>query len=286
MLAMKDLNLTVPDESQLTYNSYLKIHELLNLQQLQSDPAQHDEMLFIIIHQTYELWFKQIMHEFSKALEYLDSNQTILMGKALNRIYKIQDVLVGQIDVLETMTPNEFNYFRDKLNPASGFQSHQFRMFEFKLGLKNKNYLKFYDKDPEAKKILDEEFAKPSIWDKFLKYFKSKGLDIPEEVLKRDVTENYEANEQIAKEFAKVYQEPVKYNELYEVLEVLMNIDEKLLLWRYRHIQMVRRVIGITMGTGGSMGVEYLKTTLDKRAFPEIWDARKYIISDLSETKK
>lgn len=283
---MKDLNLTVPDKTQLTYNSYLKIHDLLDLQQLQSDPEQHDEMLFIIIHQTYELWFKQIMHEFSKALEYLKTDQCILMGKALNRIYKIQDVLVGQIDVLETMTPNEFNYFRDKLNPASGFQSHQFRMFEFKLGLKNKAYLKFYDEDLLAKKILEEELEKPSIWDHFLEFFSTRGLKIPEEVLKRDFSEPYVESDSIAREFAKVYLEPVKYNELYEILEVLMNIDEKLLLWRYRHIQMVRRVIGVTMGTGGSMGVDYLRTTLDKRAFPEIWSARKYIVTDLSETKK
>ena len=122
---MKDYSLTVPKKADLTYNSYIKVHELLDLQKLESDPPQHDEMLFIIIHQTYELWFKQILHEFNKAVDYLKKDQTVLMLKAMNRIYKIQDVLVSQVDILETMTPNEFNYFRDKLTPASGFQSHQ-----------------------------------------------------------------------------------------------------------------------------------------------------------------
>jgi tryptophan 2,3-dioxygenase len=278
---MKGMDLKVPNKEQLTYNSYLKIHDLLSLQKLQSDPPQHDEMLFIIIHQTYELWFKQIMHEFKKAVDYLDTDQTVLMLKALNRIYKIQDVLVEQIDILETMTPNEFNYFRDKLNPASGFQSHQFRLLEYKLGLRNPAYLKYYKEDEEARKLLEDELQRPSIYDHFLKYFKRKGLDVPESLLTRDVSQAYEASKELAIEFAKVYQNPVDQNELYEVLEVLMNIDEKLLLWRYRHVQMVRRVIGITMGTGGSMGVEYLKTTLDKRAFPEIWDCRQYIINHL-----
>lgn len=279
---MKDLQLTVPTDKQLTYNSYLKIHDLLDLQKLVSDPPQHDEMLFIVIHQTYELWFKQILHEFDKALQYLDSDQTVLMLKALNRIYKIQDVLVHQVDILETMTPNEFNYFRDKLNPASGFQSHQFRAFEFRLGLKNPTYLKFYTEDPKAKNYLEKLIDKKTIYDHFLEFFSRKGLKIPKEVLDRDYSLAHEENEQVARAFAEVYNEPVKHNELYEVLEVLMNIDQKLLLWRYRHIQMVRRVIGITMGTGGSMGVDYLSTTLNKHAFPEIWSARKYIITDLS----
>lgn len=283
---MKDYSLTVPKKADLTYNSYIKVHELLDLQKLESDPPQHDEMLFIIIHQTYELWFKQILHEFSKAVDYLKKDQTVLMLKAMNRIYKIQDVLVSQVDILETMTPNEFNYFRDKLTPASGFQSHQFRQLEYLLGLRNDVYLKFYKEDERAHKILSEAIQGPSIYDEFLKFFARKGLAVPKEVLNRDYSKAYEENDDLAKEMAKIYDNPVKYNELYEVLEVMMNVDQKLLLWRYRHVQMVRRVIGITMGTGGSMGVQYLQSTLNKLAFPEIWKARQYIITPVTRDKE
>lgn len=283
---MKDYSLTVPKKADLTYNSYIKVHELLDLQKLESDPPQHDEMLFIIIHQTYELWFKQILHEFNKAVDYLKKDQTVLMLKAMNRIYKIQDVLVSQVDILETMTPNEFNYFRDKLTPASGFQSHQFRQLEYCLGLRNETYLKFYKEDEEAFKILSEAIQGPSIYDEFLKFFARKGLDVPQEVLNRDYSKAYEENDDLAKEMAKIYDDPLKYNELYEVLEVMMNVDQKLLLWRYRHVQMVRRVIGITMGTGGSMGVQYLQSTFNKLAFPEIWKARQYIITPVTRDKE
>ena len=281
---MQEHLLTVPEKKDLTYNSYIRVHELLSLQSLLSDPPQHDEMLFLIIHQSYELWFKQILHEFNKAQEYLESDQTVLMLKALNRIYKIQDVLTSQVDILETMTPTEFNYFRDKLSPASGFQSHQFRLLEYRLGMRNPAYLKFYDSDPVAQKILADELLRPSIYDHFLSFFARKGLSVPAHLLQRDVSKAHEESEELAQEIARIYLDPVRHNELYEVFEVMMNIDQKLLLWRYRHVQMVRRVIGITMGTGGSMGVQYLQTTLNKLAFPEIWSARKYIITDLATT--
>ncbi|MFK8138371.1 MAG: tryptophan 2,3-dioxygenase [Bdellovibrionales bacterium] len=277
----KDSNMVVPGENTLTYNSYLKVHELLDLQNVLSNPPEHDETLFIIIHQVYELWFKQILHEFDMVLKYLENDESFLLLKTLQRIDKIQNLLVDQVDILETMTPNEFNYFREKLNPASGFQSHQFRILEFKLGLKNPMYFKFYEHDPKAKQLLEKAMMEDTIYDHFLRFFKRKGINVPDAVLSRDVSQVYEENEDLAKEIAKIYQNPSQTSELYQILEKLMDFDQKLLRWRYRHVQMVQRVIGITMGTGGSMGVNYLKTTLTKKAFPEIWSARKYIIDHL-----
>lgn len=277
----KASELKKPTEEQLTYNSYLKVHELLSLQQLQSSPEKHDETLFIIIHQVYELWFKQILHEFKMVLHYLEQNKSFLLIKTLTRIIRIQDVLIHQVSILETMTPNEFNEFRYRLNPASGFQSHQFRKFEFLLGMKDSAYLKYYDNDEKAKKELEEALHSKSIWDHFIHFFEKRGAIIPEEVKNRDISQAYECNEEMAKEFAKVYINPQKYNEFYEVMELLLDIDQRILEWRFKHIQMVQRVIGLTMGTGGSMGVQYLQTTLRKKAFPEIWAARKYVVDDL-----
>jgi tryptophan 2,3-dioxygenase len=270
----------VPDKNDLTYTSYLKVHELLGLQELQS--AEHDETLFIIIHQAYELWFKQLLHEFGGVVKFLQKDQSMPIIKALKRILRIQDTLNGQIVILETMTPNDFNYFRSKLNPASGFQSHQFRLLEFRLGLKDERYLKYHH-HPETARLLDEAMNAASIYDQFLQYANRRGLKIPSELLKRNVKEAHTLNVDLAKEFAKVYQSPEKYPDLYEILELLLDYDQKLGLWRYRHVQMVERIIGITMGTGGTMGVEYLAATIKKRAFPEIWASRQYIIQDLSK---
>jgi len=262
--------------SDLTYDSYLNVKELLSLQKLQSD--QHDETLFIIIHQVYELWFKQILHELSALEAALQVSQPMKVIKILRRVLRIQDVLNQQINILETMTPNEFNYFRSKLNPASRFQSHQFRALEFRLGLKNENYLKYYDNDIATQNYLKDLLQKPTIYDTVLEFFGKNGLNIQKPPVSNAPRL---ADESIEKEFAKVYNEPTKYHEIYEILELLLDMDQKLSIWRFRHVQMVERIIGITRGTGGSQGVQYLATTLEKRAFPEIWNCRRFVITHL-----
>lgn len=263
-------------DSDLTYDSYLRVKDLLGLQNLKSD--QHDETLFIIIHQVYELWFKQILHELTALELALKNSEPMIVIKILRRVLRIQDVLNQQITILETMTPNEFNYFRSKLNPASGFQSHQFRALEFRLGLKNEGYLKYYDNDIETKTFLENLLDQPTIYDRVLEFFSKNGLDIKIPATTRTVRQPVEA---IEKEFAKVYIEPKKYKEIYEILELLLDMDQKLSIWRFRHVQMVERIIGITRGTGGSQGVQYLTSTLEKRAFPEIWNCRRWVITHL-----
>ncbi len=270
-LGVKDLK-----DSDLTYDSYLRVKELLSLQSLKSD--QHDETLFIIIHQVYELWFKQILHELTALELALKNSEAMIVIKILRRILRIQDVLNQQITILETMTPNEFNYFRSKLNPASGFQSHQFRALEFRLGLKNENYLKYYDNDAETKTFLENLLDQPSVYDNILEFFSKNGLDLKVPAVVKVIRPAVEA---IEKEFAKVYMDPKKYKEVYEILELLLDMDQKLSIWRFRHVQMVERIIGITRGTGGSQGVQYLTSTLEKRAFPEIWNCRRWIITHL-----
>jgi len=279
-----DFGVIPPEQSDLTYDSYLKVDELLSAQSVLSEPQVHDEMLFIIIHQVYELWFKQILHELN-ALESAIAKQEILFAlKVLKRILRIQDVLNQQISVLETMTPNDFNYFRSKLNPASGFQSYQFRILEFRLGIRNQAYLKFYKNADKAREQLSNILQETTFYDTCLRFLQQRGLNIPEEHFQRDISLTHIPSEDIAKEIAKVYQAPVDWAYEYEFLELLLDMDQKFGIWRFRHVQMVERIIGITMGTGGSKGVDYLSSTLNKRAFPEIWLSRKYIINHLERT--
>lgn len=264
----------VPDRHSLTYGSYLKVEELLSLQKLASFPEEHDEMLFIVIHQAYELWFKQILHELSLCERALACDQTMVFLRAAKRIATIQGVLVHQIDILETMTPTDFNRFRDKLNPASGFQSFQFRLLEIRLGAKQKGYLKFYRHDDKIYDLLVSALQKPSLYDIFLQHLARKGIPIPERIVGRDTGVQHEANHEVTDCLLKIYRDPANYYELYMACEQLIDIDEGMLLWRYRHIAMVERMIGRLKGTGGSSGVDYLSQTLKLRFFPEIWDVR------------
>jgi len=263
-----------PAAQAVTYGSYLKVHELLALQQPLTMPRQHDEMLFIMIHQVYELWFKQILHEVGKATDAVETGQLMGFGRIANRINKIQAVLTSQVDILETMTPVDFNAFRDQLNPASGFQSFQFRVLEFRLGAKDPNYQRFHLHDPLARAALGEALAQPSLYDVFLRLLKRRGFAIPLAVTDRDLTLPYVASTEVLAAIVQIYREPERYYDLYSTLESLMDLDEGLLLWRQRHVVMVQRMIGNRMGTGGSSGVKYLTMTLAKRFFPEIWDAR------------
>lgn len=267
-------NLTEPTAQSITYGSYLKVRELLSLQQPLTKPEQHDETLFIVIHQVYELWFKQILHELDAAEAAIKNDQPMLFIRIAKRIGTIQSVLTHQVDVLETMTPVDFNRFREKLNPASGFQSMQFRVLEFRLGMKEAAYMKFHKNDAPATKALDAALAAPTIYDHFLAMLKRRGFAIPGEVLNRDVSQPYQSNDGVREAILKIYRESERHYDLYSTLEALIDLDEGILLWRYRHVAMVERMIGNRKGTGGSSGVKYLSHTLAKRFFPEIWEAR------------
>ncbi|WLD59567.1 tryptophan 2,3-dioxygenase family protein [Salinispirillum sp. LH 10-3-1] len=254
----------------LTYSSYLKVDELLSLQQPESKPVEHDETLFIIIHQTYELWFKQLLHEIDFCNRLMADGDTARAAHTLQRILKIMKTLVGQVDILETMTPLEFASFRTFLASSSGFQSYQFRAFEFALGYKRLDPLKHQPKNSPAAQQLNERLAQPSVWQHLLMLLARRGYNIPDEAL---VVCNAatEPNESVQAVLLEVYHQ---VPDLTLILELLVDLDEGLQEWRYRHVQMVRRTIGSKMGSGGSEGVGYLQTTLFKPVFPDLWAIR------------
>lgn len=269
-----DEGLIKPDKDTLTYDRYLKVPEILRAQVPLADPEQHDEMLFIIIHQVYELWFKQILHEIKGGAASLRADEVMRFVRTMNRIHTIQTVLTQQIDILETMTPNDFNLFRDRLNPASGFQSHQFRIVEFLLGAKDHAYLKFFKARPEAHQLLEEALGQPTVYDLFLALLSRRGFAVPQAVLNRDVSKPHEFSEDIVSSMAQIYRDPKANYDLYMALESLIDVDEQFRLWRFRHVSMVERMIGGRRGTGGSAGAKYLSSTLEKRFFPEVWAVR------------
>lgn len=270
----QETGLIKPQKSTLTYDRYLKIHELLSLQELKSAPPEHDELLFITIHQVYELWFKQILHEIDKCQDDIKIQLLPSALQSLKRINIIQKVLVHQVDVLETMPPNEFNRFRDKLNPASGFQSHQFRLLEYRLGMKDPSYLKYFQNDSKAYEQLELSFATPSVWESFIELIREHGPLAKQQTSKN--TENSEADENdiLMRSLTEIYRYPQDFHKLFSICEALMDIDEQLMIWRYRHVAMVSRMIGDLSGTGGSSGAKYLQSTLSKRAFPALWKIR------------
>lgn len=254
----------------LTYSTYLKVEELLSLQQPLSKGKAHDEMLFIIIHQAYELWFKQILHELDYLQNLFRDNDTPRILHTLKRVTTIQRILIDQIATLETMTPLQFVSFRDLLGTASGFQSFQFRELEFVLGLKNEAVMTRFTEGSEARRRLETRYTQPALWDGFLRYL-SYRFEIPREILERDVTLPVQPSAAIRAILIKAYgSDPSLSN----VCESLLDVDEGFQDWRYRHVKMVERMIGEKPGTGGSSGVEYLKKTLFKPAFPDLWAVR------------
>ncbi|MFA7627128.1 MAG: tryptophan 2,3-dioxygenase family protein [Candidatus Kapaibacterium sp.] len=256
---------------ELTYSNYLKIDEIKQLQQLKSAPPEHDEMLFIIIHQVYELWFKQILHESDELCKRLSENRITAAQKTLKRINTILKVLVHQLDVLETMTPLEFLTFRNYLESASGFQSTQFREVEFLLGFKDSAAITRTNANPTEKANLEKRYESPSLWDVFLKYLKNNSYEVPDNLLNRDYRQRYEPNQEVRSILLDIYNNsPV----ISQFCELLLDLDEGLQEWRYRHVQMVQRTIGAKIGTGGSSGAEYLKSTLFRQAFPDLWIIR------------
>ncbi len=252
----------------LTYSSYLRVDELLALQTPKSSGPEHDEMLFIIIHQVYELWFKQLLHELDYAGELLRANDTARVNHTVHRVLTILKTIVAQIDVLETMTPLEFNSFRNFLESASGFQSAQFREVEFLMGYKRTTITHHFP--DEVQERLQNRLHQPSLWDAFLRYLVLNGYPVPTEALNRDVTQAVEESSGVQAVLIDVYRRDASVS---GVCERLLDLDEGMQEWRYRHVKMVERTIGMKRGTGGSSGVEYLRSTL-KSFFPDLWAIR------------
>ena len=258
--------------NKMTYGEYLGLDTLLNSQKRLS--GHHDEMLFIIIHQVSELWMKLILHELNEGISSIQRGELSQAFKMLARVSKIQSQIIHAWDVLSTLTPSEYVQFRDSLGQASGFQSYQYRMIEFALGYKTKHVLEIYKKDPGLSVQLNEAFNAPSLYDVSILALKSAGLPIQEEVLHRDYKEPYSENQSVLEAWTTVYQNPEKYWDLYELAEKLIDIEDWLQQWRFRHMKTVERIIGHKVGTGGSSGVGYLKKVLDHRFFPELWKVR------------
>ena len=255
----------------LTYGSYLKIPELLSLQQPLSDGPEHDETLFIVIHQVYELWFKQQLHEAGYLAAALLRNDHPTAASTLRRMLTILKTMVAQIDVLETMTPTSFTSFRSRLSNSSGFQSSQFREFEFVLGHKRPKAVTWQAEGSPERTALERRLAEPSLWDAALRYFAANGMKVPQELLQRDLTKPTEPSPALQEELIRAYQTLPSVRHL---CELLVDLDEGIQEWRYRHVKMVERTIGMKMGTGGSAGVDYLRSTLFRSLFPDLWEIR------------
>lgn len=255
----------------MTYGSYLRIDDLLALQQPRSDGPEHDELLFIVIHQVYELWFKELLHEIDHAQQLLAADDSSRAQHTLKRILTILKVAVGQIDILETMTPLEFLSFRARLEAASGFQSDQFRQIEFVLGRKSTGAIERFPAGSRARAALEARYQQPTLWDAFLRYLAREGYTVPKELLERDVTAPIEPSPEMQRVLVDLYRRDTKNA---EVCERLVDLDEGMQEWRYRHVKMVERTIGGKRGTGGSGGASYLRGTLGQPLFPDLWDIR------------
>ena len=258
----------------VTYSSFLKLDELLSLQRHDShdgaDP-EHDELLFVIVHQVYELWFKQVLHELDYLARKLEDGDAPRAQHTLKRILTIVKIMVAQLDILETMTPTEFLSFRDHLESGSGFQSYQFRELEFALGYKRREPLERYEQGSPEWQRLEARFVAPSIWDALLSYLARAGHEIPIEILERDFSEPTPTSEDVQSILIRIYRDDPAATGL---CERFTDLDEGVQEWRYRHVKMVERTIGTKRGTGGSSGAEYLRTTLFKPLFPDLWAIR------------
>jgi len=258
----------------VTYASYLKIDELLSLQQPRSTGPtgpEHDEMLFIVIHQVYELWFKELLHEFDRVRRLLEDDEPHRAQHTLKRILTILKVMVAQLDILETMTPLEFLSFRQRLDAASGFQSDQFRQIEFVLGVKSAGAIERFADGSRARTELERRYHEPTLWDAFLRYLAREGYAVPKSQLERDVVAPVEPSPEVEQILVTLYRRDAKNAEL---CERLVDLDEGMQEWRYRHVKMVERTIGAKRGTGGSAGAAYLRETIGRPLFPDLWEIR------------
>ena len=258
----------------MSYGAYLELDTLLSAQTPQSKPEHHDEMLFIIQHQTTELWLKLVIHELTSARDLIASDNLSIALKRIARVKHIQRTLTEQWSVLATLTPSEYSQFRDYLGSSSGFQSYQYRAVEFLLGNKNAGMLKVFEAHPEAHALLSKLLAEPSVYDEFLRYLSRHGYDIPDAVLNRDVTRGYEQNDELIDTFRHIYDNESEHWLAYEACEEFVDLEDNFQLWRFRHMKTVMRIIGMKRGTGGSSGVGFLQKALDLTFFPELFAVR------------
>ena len=268
----KETGIHTDFKNNMTYGDYLHLDKILSSQHRLS--AHHDEMLFIVIHQVSELWMKLILHELQAAIKAIANDELQAAFKMLARVSRIQTQIIQAWDVLSTLTPAEYLEFRHELGQASGFQSYQYRLIEFALGYKTAHVLKIYEKDEQVSNILQQAIHKPSIYDAAIAALARAGFPIRSALLKRDFSQVYEGDETVAAAWKEVYLHVDTYWELYELAEKLVDIEDWLQQWRFRHMKTVERIIGFKIGTGGSSGVNYLREVLDHRFFPELWDLR------------
>ena len=258
----------------MSYGSYLQLDLLLSAQVPISEPVHHDEMLFIIQHQTSELWLKLMRHELMSARELIANDELQVALKRIARVKHIQRQLTEQWSVLATLTPTEYAQFRGFLGNASGFQSYQYRAVEFLLGNKNAGMLKVFQSQPEAHELLAPLLDEPSVYDEFLRYLARHGHEVPRSVLDRDVTQGYAMSEELIETFRRIYENPEEHWLEYETCEEFVDLEENFQLWRFRHVKTVLRIIGTKRGTGGSSGVGFLQKALDLTFFPELFAVR------------
>jgi tryptophan 2,3-dioxygenase len=261
----------------MTYSGYLHLDALLSCQEPLSDPPHHDEMLFIIQHQTTELWFKLVIHELTAAIDAVGSGDLEPCFKILARVKHIQAQLLDQWSVLATLTPSEYTQFRGVLGSSSGFQSVQYRLVEFLMGNKDAELIGVHAHDPDAVARLEEALSGPSIYDAFLHHLARRGHAVPEEVIGRDLRTPHEAHPGVVEVFRRIYEDPKTHWDAYEMCEKLVDLEEQFSLWRFRHVRVVERIIGFKRGTGGSSGVPFLRKMVEHRFFPELWDVRTHL---------
>jgi tryptophan 2,3-dioxygenase len=260
-----------PDGS---YGGYLGLDQLLSAQHPRSRPEHHDELLFIVQHQTSELWLKLVLHELIAARRYLAADELDPALKCLARVKNIQRTLTEQWSVLATLTPREYAQFRGALGSASGFQSHQYRAVEFVLGNKNRALLPVFDAEPAARRLLEELLESPTLYDEFLALLARGGFDLPDAVLSRDVREPWRFRPELVPVFRQIYESTETPWGIYEACESLVDIEDNFQMWRFRHLLTVQRTIGAKTGTGGSSGVGFLRRALDLTFFPELYAVR------------
>ena len=258
----------------MTYGGYLQLDQLLAAQNPLSQPPHHDEMLFIIQHQTSELWLKLLIHELSAAVDHLRHDRVWQFGKVVSRCKRVLDQLTNQWSVLETLTPSEYMEFREVLGPSSGFQSLQYRTVEFLLGNKNAGMVKVFKHDEAAHARLEAVLHMPSLYDEFLRYLARWGHAVPADHLERDWTKPHVLDAALVPVFEKIYEDTDRYWREYALCEDLVDLETQFQLWRFRHMRTVMRIIGFKRGTGGSSGVDFLKRALDLTFFPELFEVR------------
>ncbi|WP_265447791.1 tryptophan 2,3-dioxygenase [Flexivirga meconopsidis] len=258
----------------MSYADYLDLKTLLSAQHPLAQPPQHDELLFIIQHQTSELWFKLVLHELRSARELFEQDELQAALKRLARVKHIQATLTGQWSVLATLTPSEYSQFREFLATSSGFQSVQYRAVEFLLGNKKAEMVRVFDREPQWQAVLAQLLDEPSLYDVFLQLLARRGFAVPADVIDRDWSQPYTSRDEVLQVFQQVYADPAAHWDIYETCEELVDLEDNFQQWRFRHLKTVERIIGTARGTGGSSGVTFLRKALDQTFFPELYAVR------------